>query len=155
MESEAGPTLAMNANAPKEEFKKERISDWPQDRMLRRLASMRSAFHGLHAFNGPKKLAFVRMLDQAREQGKAIVVVLPVSPAYAGEFLNLDAKQGFEEELAELQRDATQTSWIRLDKLDELRSNDYFWDLVHMNAYGQQIATDAFLGQLRKSSIFP
>jgi hypothetical protein len=51
-----------------------------------------------------------------------------------------------------LQRGVPQAHWIRLDQFDELRSNEYFWDLVHMNAYGQQIATVAFLGQLKKIS---
>jgi len=156
MESEAGPTLSFNETAStREEAKTERIGNWPEGRMLRRLAAMRGEFQGKHTFSGPKNLAFLRMLRQAQEQGRAIVVVLPISPVYSKEFLTPDVKREFEEALAKLQHRVPQAQWFRLDQLDELNSKDYFWDLVHINFYGQQIATKAFLTQLRKTSILP
>ena len=152
IETEAGPTLSLNESANTPGYKKERISEWDSGRTLRRLSNMRSASQGKHRFNGPKKLAFLRMLLQAQKQGQVVVVVLPVSPYYAGEFLTADVKQEFEEVMVEEQRAVQQACWIRLDQLDALNSNDYFWDLVHMNIYGQQIATEAFISHVRKVS---
>jgi hypothetical protein len=37
-----------------------------------------------------------------------------------------------------------------LDRLNDLNSNEYFYDLVHMNPDGQRIATQALLGQLKE-----
>lgn len=148
LESEAGPTLSFNETASTQEYKKEKISSWSSGRMLRRLASLRSACQGKHAFNGPKRLAFLRMLRQAQEQGRAVVVVLPVSPLYTKEFLTPEVKREFEEALTEAQHSVPKARWVHLDQLNELNSNEYFWDLVHMNSYGQKVATEAFLGQL-------
>jgi Mg2+ and Co2+ transporter CorA len=142
--------MSLNEASTTKEYKKEKISNWSSGRMLRRLASLRSACQGIHTFNGPKRLALMRMLRQAQEQGLAVAVVLPVSPAYAQEFLNPEVKREFEEVLADLQRSVPQAHWIRLDQLNELNSNEYFWDLVHINSYGQRIATEFFIKQLKK-----
>jgi hypothetical protein len=150
--TEAGPTLSFNNTGSAEGDKKERINNWPPGRMLRRLAGMHSGFKGKHAFNGPKQLALLRMLHRAQEQGRVVVVVLPVSPVYADEFMTPTVKRDFEEALAKAQRSTPQSRWIRLDQLHELNSNDYFWDLVHINAYGQKVATEAFLYQFKKIS---
>lgn len=155
MNSEAGPTLSLNETASTQEYKEEKISNWDPSRMLRRLAGLRIAGQGVHLFNGPKRLAFLRMLRQAQEVGRIVVVVLPVSPAYAKEFLTPELKGEFEQVLAETRRSVPQTGWIRLDQLKELNSNEYFWDLVHMNPDGQKIATKAFLTQFRKFSNLP
>jgi hypothetical protein len=152
MESESAPAMTMGGDTAARQEKQEKISDWSEGRMLRRLAAMRSGCLGLHAFNGPKKLAFLRMVNRAREQGQVVVVALPVSPAYAAEFLTPDVMREYEESLAEVQAAAPDARWIRLDKLGELNSNDRFWDLVHMNAQGKQIATKAFLDQTGKGS---
>ncbi len=153
IDSEARPKLPFNqAASAQEEFIKERVSDWSEGKVLRRLTAMRGVFQGKHTFDGPKRLAFARMLRKALRQGRAIVVVLPVSPLYSREFLTSEAKREFENSLAGLQHSAPQSHWIRLDQIDELNSNDYFWDLVHMNLYGQQIATKAFLAQFEKLS---
>lgn len=147
--SEAGPTLAFGKESQVKEYKKERISDWSPSQRLRRLATMRSACHGEQTFTGPKKLAFLRMLQQGQEQGRVIVVVLPVSPAYAAEFLDSKDTLRFESELADARQAVPQAQWLRLDHLPELNSNDNFWDLVHMNSEGKQIATRAFLSWLK------
>ena len=47
----------------------DRLSDWPRDRLLRKLASMRS-LQGKAGFSGPKHLAFLRLLRQPRRQGQ-------------------------------------------------------------------------------------
>jgi hypothetical protein len=153
MESEAGPKLAIQEKAPTQEFETEKISNWSRGRILRRLASMRNACQGIHVFNGAKKMALLRMLRQAVGQGSAVVVVLPISPAYAEEFLTPKVQLEFEGVLTEFQHNVPQACWIRLDRVDELNSNDYFWDLVHLNVYGQQIAKEAFLSKLKEFSI--
>lgn len=145
IESEAGPTLSFNETASAPEFKKEKVSDWSPSMMTRRLVGMRSASHDMHGFNGPKRLAFLRMLRQAQEQSRGVVVVLPVSPAYAKEFMTSEVNQEFEQALSGVRDSFPKVQWIRLDQLSELNSNEYFWDLVHMNAYGQKIATEEFL----------
>jgi hypothetical protein len=149
-EAEAGPSLTFNQTGSAQDGKKEKISNWSQDRLLRRLASMRNGVQGKHVFKGPKQLALERMLHQAQEQGRVVVVVLPVSPAYSKEFLTPAVNREFEAALAEAKREVPQALWIRLDQLDKLNSNEFFWDLVHINSYGQKIATEAFMDQLKK-----
>jgi hypothetical protein len=151
LEAEAAPKLTMGQT----NLNQEKISNWPADRMLRRLASMRNGCLGNHAFDGPKHLAFTRMLIKAHEKGRTVVVVLPVSPAYAKEFLSAEVMQQFERSLIKAQHGAPQTQWIRLDHLNELNSNEYFWDLVHMNRYGQEVATNAFLDQFMETKTLP
>jgi hypothetical protein len=114
---------------------------------------MRSETGGKHAFNGVKKLAFERMLLRAQKQGSVIVVVLPVSPLYAREFLTPEAVHDFESLLDEAQRIDPQAQFVRLDKLSALNSDECFGDLVHLNGAGKRIATDAFLSWLRQRTI--
>jgi hypothetical protein len=130
-----------------------KVSDWTQSRTLWRLAQMRSENKGKHAFNGVKSLAFQRMLLRAQKQGSVIVVVLPVSPAYAREFLTPETVHGFESALDEAQHVDPQAQFVRLDKLSALNSDEYFGDLVHLNGAGKRIATDAFLSWLRQRTI--
>jgi len=129
-----------------------KITDWTPDRALRRLASMRSACEGRQSFEGPKKLALRCMLQRASRQGQVFVVVLPVSPMYAGEFLSSDVLQRFEAELSELKLIAPAARWVRLDRMPTLASNAYYSDLVHMNGRGQEIATAALLQELSPTS---
>ena len=152
IESEAGPKIAIGEQAGEEETKTEKVAGWAKERLLRRTVLMRAACQGRHTFNGPKKLAFLRMLRWATQRGRAIVVVLPVSPFYAQEFLGPEVAERFESALTDVQRSAPGALWLRLDKIRELHSNDYFWDLVHMNCDGQRIATDALVTALRESS---
>ena len=147
VESEAGPKVpdpGAGGVAPEE---LEKISDWSAGTMLRWVTKMRSACHGRHSYDGLKKLAFLRMLEKAERQGRVIVVVLPVSPAYSREFLTGQAPLEFERALACAMKSAPKVQWVRLDQVPGLSSNDHFWDLVHMNTYGRQAATDAFLAK--------
>jgi hypothetical protein len=118
----------------------ERISDWPKDRLLRRLAGMRS-LQGTPWFSGPKHLALRRMLQQGRRQGAVIVIVLPVSPPFIAELLCQHDIQLFEASLAEARRIEPEAAWVRLDQLPSLNSSDLFSDLVHLNMQGRGIAT--------------
>ena len=141
---EGGPVLRL----ARERGANLKISDWSADRALRRLASMRSACQGSHSFNGPKRLALLRMLRTAGQQGEVVVIVLPVSPLYGGEFLTPEVCAEFEKMVADSKQCNPQARWIRLDELEALKSNDYYSDLVHLNMYGQQIATAALLPEL-------
>ena len=125
----------------------DRISDWPEGRLLRRLASMRS-LQGRPDFAGPKHLALLRLLQQARRQGAVIVVVLPVSPPYVAGLLNPTDIERFEASLDEARRAVPEARWIRLDQLAPLQSADYFYDFVHLNMQGRRIATAEFLNAL-------
>ena len=148
LQAEAGPTLSMGGGELTKQYKTEKISDWDQGRMLRRLTEMKIACQGKQAFDGPKKKAFLRMLEKGSKQGHVIVVVLPVSPAYSREFLTPEVNRAFEQGLAEARSAVPEATWVRLDRIDKLHSNEYFWDLVHMNIYGRQIATEVFLTSL-------
>lgn len=152
MDSEAGPTISSGADSADEEIKTEKLTDWSKDRLLRRMTLMRAACGDRHTFNGPKKLALLRMLRVAAKQGRVIVIVLPVSPLYKREFLAPEVVERFEAALTDAQSGTPEALWLRLDEIPDLHSNDYFWDLVHMNSEGQRIATKAFLTSFRKSS---
>ena len=129
-----------------------RVSDWPAARLLRRLALLSAENGGKHAFNGPKRLAFHRMLRRAQQQGRVIVVVLPVAQAYVDTFVTPDVVNRFEQTLTEAFRIVPEARVIRLDRVQSLTSHDYSFDLVHLNSAGRRIATAAFLSQLQERS---
>jgi hypothetical protein len=128
----------------------ERLSDWDEARLQRKLLLLRAAT-GDHFFDGPKRLALMRLLKRANEEGPVVLVVLPNSPAYRQSLMPAAAMQAFEEEVASLQRTFPQVPILRLDRYSALEHNQYFSDLVHMNKFGQQIATQQFLSQLQNS----
>ena len=148
--SETGPSVAEGTGVTQEEPRTEKVTEWSKARMLRRLALMRSACQGKHSFQGPKNLAFSRMIERAQAKGPVVVAVLPVSPIYVSEFLTPEIKGQFEDSLSKIEQAFPKATWVHLEQLPELHSNEYFWDFVHMNASGQGIATDAFLSQLRR-----
>ena len=147
IEPETGPTVRSGDGL--EPVRVDKVSDWTPSRLLRRFALMKSACQGKQNFDGLKKLAFLRMLKQAHQQGRVIVIVLPVSPLYTREFLPPVVAAKFEATLTDAQQSVPEASWVHLEELSDLNSNDCFWDLVHLNAGGQRIATDAVLSQLR------
>ena len=148
IEAEAGPAVGAGNNGTAENDQREKLTEWTQARVLRRIALMRSAGGGKQRFNGPKKLALLRMLEQAHRQGEVLVLVLPVSGIYTREFLSPEVTAQFEATLSAAQRAVPVARWFRLDQVPGLDSDDNFWDLVHLNVYGQRIATKAFLDQL-------
>jgi hypothetical protein len=129
----------------------EKLSDWPKDKILRRLALQRSLIQGKHAFVGPKRLALLRMLNRAKG-GRVIVAVMPVAPTYGREFLTPEVNQSFEKELEDAIRVSPDSLIVRLDKLPALQSDEYFSDFVHLNGAGRRIATEAFLKELKHYS---
>jgi len=131
---------------------KERITDWSPGRFLKRMNSMREACDGQQAFNGLKKQALLRLLQQAGQHGNVVLVVLPVSPAYQKEFLNPAVLRQFDDELADARRSNPGMRMIRLDHISALNDDSLYFDLVHLNIFGQQIATAAFLDNLIKPS---
>jgi hypothetical protein len=153
-ETRKSSTNAFTDPVSEPEIKKVHITNWSQNLMLRRLVGMRIACQGKHGFKGPKRLAFLRMLRYAQNQGDVLVVVLPVSRAYANEFLNPTVISEFEETLAEARLSVPMAHWVRLDLLKELNSDDNFYDLVHMNPDGQLIATEALINDLISKGYF-
>ncbi len=142
---EATPKLRLAADFTSEDS----ISAWPRDRLLRRLAAMRSLCQGRHSFRGPKSLALSRLLKRARSQGSVVVIVLPVSPPYLQEFVSPEDALRFEDALTEARRRVPEAHWVRLDELSSLRSADYYYDPVHLNMQGRQIATEFLLNKLK------
>lgn len=151
-ESEIGPIVPTFGAGGVEAAKTDKISHWSQSRLLQRLVKMKSACLGRESFDGPKKLALLRILRDGKQRGDVVVLVLPVSPSYEHELLSPQSTQQFENELLLLQNAVPGVRWIRLDRAPELKSDDMFWDVVHMNVFGQQIATDLFLKQVRDLS---
>jgi hypothetical protein len=129
---------------------KEKLTDWSPARLQRRLVLLRTKCQGKHSFNGPKKMALTRLLQQASHQGQVVLLVVPVSPIYQKEFLTPNLAQAFEETIAEVRHCCPQMKLVRLDKLAALKDNNVFTDLVHLNTYGRQVATAALLDQLEK-----
>jgi hypothetical protein len=127
----------------------ERIDRWPRAKVLRRLSRMRNETKGRHAFNGPKRLAVTRMLQRAQDRGRIVIAVLPVSPSYLGELTTPGVNEEFEAVLTDLHGAFPSAARVRLDQVEALRTDGVFADPVHLNATGQQIATDAFLEALK------
>jgi len=128
----------------------ERVSDWDEARTQRRLVLLRAACQGKQSFDGPKSLAFLRLLHRAERHSEVILVVVPQPPIYRDALLPPAAMRQFDDELSQLQRECRQLHVVRLDRLPTLDHNELFYDDVHLNMYGQQIATAAFQARLRQ-----
>jgi hypothetical protein len=148
-DTEGGPTIKFDERVTDDPYRRQRMSDWSQSKIVGKLVAMRVDFQGPHSFNGPKRMAFERMLRYGTERGRTVVIVLPVSPAYSNEFIRPETSRQFEQSLTELQRGAPQSEWLRLDQVSVLASDNNFCDLVHMNLFGKKLATEAFLRWLR------
>jgi hypothetical protein len=103
----AGTLLSAEGKAPDGSAKlrlaadytsEDRISDWPKDRLLRRLTSMRT-LQGKPWFFGPKILALRRLLQRAYYQGAVVAIVLAVSPPCISGLLSQPDIQLFEASL--------------------------------------------------------
>jgi hypothetical protein len=122
------------------------ISEWSSGRLLRRIAVLRDENRGRHEFsNGPKHMAFRRMLLLARQRGKVIVVVLPVAREYSEAFLDDSSLAAFEREIHEATAIAPEATIVRLDRVPGISNPSYFLDLAHMNSLGRRVATESFL----------
>jgi hypothetical protein len=150
-ETPTGPTIKFGKATADDQYARDKVSDWSEAKIIGKLVATQVGFQGAHSFDGPKRLAFERMLQYAVERGRTIVVVLPVSSAYSKEFMHPDAVQKFEASLADARRHAPQSEWVRLDQLPGLASNENYCDLVHMNMAGKQLATEALQTWLKQS----
>ena len=116
---------------------------------------MQVDFQGAHGFNGPKRLAFERILQFAAQRGRTIVVVMPLAPAYSKEFILPETEKKFETALAEVGHSIPRAEWLRLDQLPGLASNENFCDLVHLNLVGKLTATEVLQATLKQPARQP
>ena len=131
------------------------IADWTPAHLERSLADIRSHGIGVFEFHSTKRASLFRFIHAAEAQGKVVVLVMPESPLYNAEFLTEDVRHRFDALLADAQKESPATVWVRLDQEPELNSNQYFWDLAHLNAAGQAIATKILLAKLAAAGITP
>jgi hypothetical protein len=131
----------------------ENITSWPEARLVRNIGDLRASAGGNFAFNGPKRDALFRFMKRGDEMGKMVMLIMPLSPTYQKEFLTEAVQRQFNEALAEAQKKTPDALWIRLDNAPELKSNELYWDLVHLNAPGQAIASKIVLEQLAAAGI--
>jgi hypothetical protein len=127
------------------------LNDWPSDHLIRRLAVLRAENRGQHEFlKGPKNRALHRLLYQASNQGRVILVVLPVSKPYRQEFIDEATEAAFEEAISQAMAIVPEATLIRLDRLPGISDPACFFDLVHINSLGRRFATEAFLKELKR-----
>jgi len=153
--TEAGLTLDFGKEKGRDTYKLQRVSDWSNSQTVAKLVATRAGFQGEHGFNGPKNIAFGRMLQYGVQRGRTIIIVLPVSAAYSKEFISPKLAQEFEASLADAQHRAPRAEWLRLDQLPGLAADENFCDTVHMNEFGKQIATQAFQAWLKQPARQP
>jgi hypothetical protein len=129
------------------------VSQWSSARVLRRLETLRAENHGTHQFsNGPKTRAFRRVLSRAQQQGRVIVVVLPVSQYYVDAFLDKATVSRFEKSLKEGMAAVPGASLVRLDQVPGISDNKNFLDLVHLNSSGRRVLTPVFLKKISENT---
>jgi hypothetical protein len=129
------------------------VNEWSSAHLIRRLAVLRAENRGQHEFlKGPKNRALHRMLYQARNQGRVILVVLPVSKPYRQEFIDEATEAAFEEAISQAMAIVPEATLIRLDRLPGISDPACFLDLVHMNSLGRRFATEAFLKEVKRSA---
>ena len=123
----------------------ETIESWTEGRTLRNLAQIETGCQGRWEFNGPKRLALQRLVGRAQEKGHVFLVVMPQPPPFLKKFATAEVLQRFERALAEIGKAHPQVVWVRLDRAPVLQSSRCYWDLVHLNGTGQQLATPMVL----------
>lgn len=119
------------------------ITDWTPSELVGKVTIIRNFCQGRHQFNGPKSLAFKRLVADAAKRGRVVVIILPVSPEYRRQLLSNETLQQFEKSLADVRAATPQATWLRIDQLPELNDDSCYGDLVHMGAKGKRLATDA------------
>jgi hypothetical protein len=131
----------------------EGIDAWAPARRLRNLGTMRARTGSELVYGGQKWLSLLRYVERGTESGQVILVVIPESPTYRAELVAPAAIQQFEARLGELHQRFPNLVCVRLDQVPELRSDALYWDLVHLNAPGQEIATKVLLARLKEAGI--
>lgn len=129
------------------------VSKWDSGHVLRRLEVLKAENHDAHQFsNGPKNRAFRRLLVRAQQQGRVIVVVLPVSQYYVDTFLDKGTVSAFEKSLAENMAAVLGATLVRLDQVPGIFDNKNFLDLVHLNSSGRRVLTPVFLRTVNEAT---
>jgi hypothetical protein len=127
------------------------VAEWSSDYLIRRLVVLRAEDRGRHEFfHGPKNPALHRLLAQGREQGRVILVVLPVSQPYLKEFVDDSTEAAFEQAISQAMATVPDATLVRLDRVPAISDPAHFADLVHMNSPGRRIATQAFLEEVKR-----
>lgn len=132
----------------------ESITAWPEARRLRNLADLRAGAKAALRFDGQKRRSLRRFLERGSRDGRAVLIVIPESATYRTAIATPEAREQFEKVLAETRTEFPNLICVRLDQLPELESDQWYWDLGHLNARGQAIATRALLAQLAVSGVF-
>ncbi|MFO1313546.1 MAG: hypothetical protein U1F41_15940 [Burkholderiales bacterium] len=133
----------------------EKLSEWPVARLQRRLALLEQAITRRHAFDGPKRRSLERLIRSARARGTVTIVVMPVSGVYRQSFLTPQLMAALDNEVDNLASRDSGVSAIRLDRLQALDDDALFADFVHLNKFGQAIATSALLERIAQGRARP
>lgn len=149
-QTEAAPILEVGKEKVVDNYRLQRLSDWPETQIFSKRLALRASFQGADGFDGPKRLAFERMIQYGCKKGRTVVIVLPVSSSYSKEFMSPDMVQKFEAALAAAQQNAAGAEWLRLDQVPGVTSDDNFCDLVHLNFGGQKLATGMLQARLKQ-----
>jgi len=126
---------------------------WDIGRLKRNMAQLRMQNVQFNErFRGPKSLALHRIFSAANNRRFQVLVIMPVSPAYTAGILNRAASNDFASMLDRIQNANPELHVLRLDKDPALQSDLNFWDLVHLNASGQAMATTRLIAYLQQLS---
>jgi len=147
--SEDAP-IALNAGANSHT---DTLKSWDKGRLLRNIKQLRErGVSESENFVGPKFLALQRIFTKSQDAKLRAIVVMPVSPAYKSAFVDATMASTFASMLRIFESANPLVIIIRLDLAPELQSDKYFWDLVHLNFEGQQLATSTLLEELGSKS---
>ena len=141
-----GLTLTMDTTASGSEP----LSDWTEGRRLRNISRLRVAARGQNGFNGPKSLALERIIGRAAVGARLLVIVLPVSPTYSQALVDEEELRSFETLVDRITSDHPEVTLARIDEIESLRSDAVFWDLIHLDTAGRDIATRRILEEVKK-----
>jgi hypothetical protein len=129
------------------------ITTWPDARIRRNLADICANGGNEIRFDGEKHSALMQFLSHAEKEGAVVLVIFPQSQTYHREFITPEVQRQFESVIAESQKQTPGLICVRLDQMPELQSDIFYWDMVHLNAPGQAIATAKLRTVLVESGI--
>lgn len=81
------------------------------------------------------------MIAEAGGVRPVVLAVLPESPAFRAAFLSPDSSERFDQMLTSIGAEHPGVRFLRLDREPSLGSDQLYFDLVHLNVYGREIAT--------------
>ncbi|NOS72681.1 MAG: hypothetical protein HOP33_22505 [Verrucomicrobia bacterium] len=129
------------------------IQTWPADRRMRNIMDLRSNAGGHLEFQGQKRHSLLKFLNRGVQQGRVVLIILPESPTFRAELVTPADRGQFEAALTEAQRAVPDLVCVRLDQVKELDSDGWYWDIVHLNAPGQAVATRVLIEQLSQAGL--